>query len=666
MNKAMENAIKVAEKNVQWGAMGLGVLFLGYMGYKYFGSQPAAMVGGEHVGAGEIDRRTASQQAAALEGKLNGSQSVKFEVPTFDGKFRQLMSGPTTQPLATAWTTSFPLDLTIKEGTPTPAPVPEQPGEQQPEQLTELPAPATLGTTVGVSTVDRKQLVAAAQQQPGGGGGGGQALPAGVEDIEWVTGGWEIAMPAIAQAFQDDKIRPGLQTHFLRVIMEREELMPDGSWGNRVTVPPLQGGALALNPMPAVGGGAGNQNAESQYDQWAQANQVEILQPGFYSVLAGQHWKAPGGEQPAAGGPEVFDPNKYLTGPMLPEWTKEQREAVLKARQAADKARQEEEKRKREERARNRPSGPPSYPPPGGGPPGGYPGGRPGSGGPRRFEPAPKVVLAPGINWSGAVAIADAVAPLSTLPSTRHGSTTLIQFAPPRPPYLPPGVPWPPPGYPGSGTGPGGMPHENAPNNVIQNNLGQVPSGPFDPLAWQGASPRTFQHDETILPGKTYRYRAKYVLFNPVYQQPAAVKNKALANQFGWESKWSDWTAEVNIPPKVSFFVTAQPSNGASSLSVEVFRYIKGQMKSQKYSVNPGDVIGANDANGDFNTGYVLVDIRSSSNGGYALVMGPDGKVIRRTGKEDRQTYDDMKKMLAPATPPTGATGPGAGGPIGG
>jgi uncharacterized membrane protein YgcG len=383
MSKAVEKVAGIAEKNAQWAAMGLGVLFLGYMGFKYFGSQPSATVGGQQLGAGEIDRVTSSQQASSLEGKINGSQPVKFEVPTFDGKFRDLMSGPTTQPVSSAWTTAFPLDLQMGEAPTAPTPAPAaQPREQLPAQLTELAAPLPLGTTMGMSTVSKTTLVAAAAQQPVQPGAGGAALPAGAVDMEWVTAGYEIPMNQIVAEFQAAQIPVGLQTCFLRVVLEREEMMGDGKWGNRVTVPPLAGGGLALNPMPS----AGNAQAEGVYLEWAKQNQVEILQPGFYSVLAGQAWKAPGSEPVAKEGEAVFDPLKYLTGPIPAELTKEQRDAVIKARQEAAQKKEAEERQKRAERAKSRGGGGGNspYPPPGGGfgpPGGGYNPGRPGGGG---------------------------------------------------------------------------------------------------------------------------------------------------------------------------------------------------------------------------------------------------------------------------------------------
>lgn len=182
--------------------------------------------------------------------------------------------------------------------------------------------------------------------------------------------------------------------------------------------------------------------------------------------------------------------------------------------------------------------------------------------------------------------------------------------------------------------------------------LGPVPSGAFDPVAWTQGDVKTFQHDETVQPGKIYRYRARYVLMSPIYQQPAAAGTADLLNQFKWASAWSDWTATVTVPSRVSFFVASNITTNASSVQFEIFRYVSGQMRSKTYAVTPGDPIGTQESVADFTTGHVLVDIRRDARGGsYALVMTPDGTLIKRDVSDSKSDlYVDFKNQASAST----------------
>ena len=94
--------------------------------------------------------------------------------------------------------------------------------------------------------------------------------PAGpqIVDKNWVTARFEIDPLAIGNEFVTAKIPAQLKTMFLRVEVEREEQLPDGSWGNKTILKPLANSPLAANPMPP----AGNLQAEQAYQAFAQAN----------------------------------------------------------------------------------------------------------------------------------------------------------------------------------------------------------------------------------------------------------------------------------------------------------------------------------------------------------------------------------------------------------
>lgn len=547
----------------------------------------------------------------------------------------------------------------------------------------------------------------------------------GQADRTWVSAAFELPMEALANTFVDANVPAGLVTLFLRVEVQREELQPDGSWGNATIVRPLPGSPLAANPLPAPG----NIPQETNYRIWAEANQSEILHPSFYTVLGGAPWRMPGTASPMATSADTFDPRQYLEGPIPADLTKEQRDAVMRERAREAARRAEEERQRRREQNRNRP-------PPGmGGPPGGFPGGWPGGpgfpggpGGPGGrggrgggaggfVAPVPpKFSLAQPPAEAG-FTLPGAVATIASGPSSASHDASghdhlvghhpwtlptsflypLVRFdgllaglslqtggyGPPaqRPPGYPPNLPWPPPGFvpptlpggirpPGMPGGPefprGGeetrpgaptAPAEAVPTSV---NLGQVPPGAFDPSNWATSTVIAVSHDDSVQPGKTYRYRMRYIMLNPVYGQPAAAAEPRIAQQFRWESEWSGWTDAVTVPSRVSFFVAAPITTGANTVSFEVFQFVRGRMTSRTFQVQPGDVIGVNDpTSGNFSTGHVLVDVRRdpSRNENYALILTPEGNLIRRDGNDrTSQSYLELRRQLS-APGPVGAAG---------
>lgn len=773
----MSKAVELIEKNVQYVTVGLGGAFVLFMAYRYVYNTPTAELSGRTFTAGQIDPYVANNIVPQLEGRMNAPGRPEIPLPTFDAQFREAFAGPRAGELAGAWTLSRGLGIDLPTGgagtVPSRLPTdgPAATGGPVVKAAPTLPAGIPIGTSTGISLVNVNSLVPVAQaagvgvmggaamppamQQPGGmgfgglnefgsagpgdpgvgaapGGGGfasrqpvrpgGAAAPAapaapvaGQTDKTWVTAAFEVPMESLANAFVDADVPAGLVTMFLRVEVQREEQLPDGSWGNATLVRPLTGSPLALNPLPAPG----NIAQETNYRSFAEGHQSEILQPGFYAILGGANWRMPG----APTGPGVtgapFDPRRYLEGPIPSDLSKDERDAVMRERAREAQRKAEEERQRRIEQNRNRPQ-------PGmGGPPGGFPGGWPGGPGggggwpggpggggrggrggggflapvPPKFslgDPAPlpggtELVTPAG---AGTAVASGAVDPWTLPTSFSHPVVTFegllaglsLQtggFGPPagRPPGYPPNLPWPPPGFvpptlPG-GVRPPGMPGgsefpgaEESPSTPPVDgggqpvpqpmNLGTIPPGAFDPGNWADATLITFQHDDQVQPGKTYRYRMRYIMLNPVYGQLGAAAEPRIAQQFRWESEWSSWTDGVTVPLRVSFFVSAPITTGANSVSMEVFQFVRGRMTSRTFNLQPGDLIGWNDpAGGDFATGHTVVDIRRdpARNENYVLILTPDGSLIRRDGNDrSSQQYLDLRRQLN-APGPVGAAG---------
>lgn len=141
------------------------------------------------------------------------------------------------------------------------------------------------------------------------------------------------------------------------------------------------------------------------------------------------------------------------------------------------------------------------------------------------------------------------------------------------------------------------------------------------PAQMQHGRVQIWMHDANLEMLKTYRYRMRLVLLNPVLGYPDDVKDRKDAAVASVATPWSDWSDPVYSPRPTEFFLTgASPNNG--TVSVTVFRHYKGQVVKKNFSVVFGQMIGGkakvdivNPADGkrtseevDLTTGAIAVD----------------------------------------------------------
>lgn len=100
-------------------------------------------------------------------------------------------------------------------------------------------------------------------------------------------------------------------------------------------------------------------------------------------------------------------------------------------------------------------------------------------------------------------------------------------------------------------------------------------------------------YDDTVEPEKTYRYRVRLGIYNPV------AGTSMLAEQFDeyedqailW-SEFSDVTEPINIPAKLYFFPkNVQEASG--TVTFQISRYVLGYWYSEDFMVKRGEMIGA-------------------------------------------------------------------------
>jgi hypothetical protein len=150
-------------------------------------------------------------------------------------------------------------------------------------------------------------------------------------------------------------------------------------------------------------------------------------------------------------------------------------------------------------------------------------------------------------------------------------------------------------------------------------------------------------HDDTVEPGKTYRYKLRYRLLNPIWRQPR-IAPAELVGEFAISAPDSAWTDAVTMRPKVEFFLAGTPGNDTAPF--DVFEWKDGQLKKRTLKAQPGDAIGE--------TGWNLVDVRGSGAKAYALVMDENGQVSRRNPGSDADNvrYQDLQDEVEAAANP--------------
>ena len=132
-------------------------------------------------------------------------------------------------------------------------------------------------------------------------------------------------------------------------------------------------------------------------------------------------------------------------------------------------------------------------------------------------------------------------------------------------------------------------------------------------------------HDDTVEPKKSYRYKIRLGVFNPVAGTNQFVEqDKVLKNNVILWSGFSWVTEPVDIPARQYFFAS-DIQEAAKTVTVDVCKYVLGYWYSERFAVKQGEIIGrvkevqlkpeeqeklvTAPQSIDYNTGAVLVDI---------------------------------------------------------
>ena len=174
-------------------------------------------------------------------------------------------------------------------------------------------------------------------------------------------------------------------------------------------------------------------------------------------------------------------------------------------------------------------------------------------------------------------------------------------------------------------------------------------------------------HDDIVEQGKSYRYRVRLGVFNPIAgTERFSEQDKHLSDKVVLWSRFSDATEGVTIPGRLYFF-PRDIQEAARTVTVQVSRYTLGYWYSKDFMVRQGEVIGrvvkhevADVEEGvavpetvDYSTGAVLVDVMAVNDwsGGknlrarnyFNMLYSFDGTTIERVPVKTRYWAEELQ-----------------------
>lgn len=105
-------------------------------------------------------------------------------------------------------------------------------------------------------------------------------------------------------------------------------------------------------------------------------------------------------------------------------------------------------------------------------------------------------------------------------------------------------------------------------------------------------------HDLTVKPQISYRYRCVVEVFNPFFghRRQLVPQQASYSDALVLKSEPSSWSNPVQVTPPSTFFVTGASTEGGAlgmgTAVVEVYRIVEGVRRRSEFSVQPGERIG--------------------------------------------------------------------------
>ncbi|HEY0008100.1 MAG TPA: hypothetical protein VGB55_05210 [Tepidisphaeraceae bacterium] len=634
----MEKVIELLEKHCQWIAIGLGGLFLTWVLWSYALMNPVMVTAadGRQLGPADVDEWARSTHGQALDQQINDPAPVRppgdpAKINEVQTPVMAVIAGEDRKvpPLSAFKFTSPGSDLEIKErqGVEDTKVLVEAVPTIPPALVEDSSKSARMHTTMQVSDAANPGVPAAPPPAPGAPG----AVPPDGRDITYAFIQYRIATKEIAAAFNAVKIPNSInKTSVIGVKLMRQEMQPTGEWGPATEVP-LPANNIVPPTIPPAGSPLQVINAFRSRIESPQGVS-DLLRPPFFQLILGE-------------GP--WDPPMELPTVDL---AKEREEQMREAR------RLNEEKQKQNNATRR--GNTPQMPPEGRGGPGGRGGRGPLDGG-----------MPPG-----------APMPFKGLPDTHRDRSPVVDSgqldfqqvrrpAPGRPPMPNPldeadaqmrGQPGQPP-QPWQPPEPGQPPQPGQPQGPPPAASEFNPATEPDVVGWA--------YDTTVQEGRTYRYQVLYCLRNPVYDANENVVSKPeIARAFALWSTIDEkaWSKEIIVPTSTYYFLAGPgwlENSIPGAIKIDVYKWAVGKWQHNQFAVSPGDRIGRAEEKVNYGTDAVLVDVRFDGRraplNAFALILSPDGRLIERDPKTDREANlrVALQRAVEQASNPTGAPG---------
>jgi hypothetical protein len=302
----MQKVTRFLETNVEWFALGLAVLFLGWTTYTYLVMDPVAVtLENTQVSPGNVDSFIDTHAAQRLRDKMDPNAPVpSFDVPEFKPLFQEkiALDGLLPPQLATVDFDYSPFDVTT---TPTRA------GNMGPPvvQLPTLPVAQPLLAAAALDTIPPPAPANGAAANPGNG-----------KDVRLVVAAFTIPWNALYAQWNASFGPPGLgqrprltpaEFQVVAISAYRSEMVND-VWTKDEEIQILNGANLPDYPP------AGNKNATGVYLLALAKDPKTIVAPDFPTVSAGAVWKDPVLFLPTASNPQNSQAPANQNGAMTP------------------------------------------------------------------------------------------------------------------------------------------------------------------------------------------------------------------------------------------------------------------------------------------------------------------------------------------------------------